>query len=88
MAQRIPAIITAIYLILVLFSIVPIFTGADALSSVFAVVLTAPWNSLLSNLLSLPSTMTTGLILVVVGAAINATIIYAVLRWLVGRFAE
>lgn len=88
MSRRLPAIVTTIYLVLVLLSIIPIFTGDDALSGIFAVVLTAPWNSLLDRLLGLSSNLSTGLLLVIVGAAINAAILYYLLRWLVGRFAS
>lgn len=87
MSRRLPTIITAIYLVLVLLSIIPIFTGADPLSGIFAVVLTQPWVSLFDNLFGLSGNMTSGLILIVIGAIINAAIIYYVLRWLVGRFA-
>lgn len=88
MSRRLPSIITAIYLVLVLVSMIPIFTGGDALSGIFAVVLTQPWVSLFDNLFGLSGNMTSGLILVVIGAIINAAIIYYVLRWLVGRFAR
>ncbi|MCC6355627.1 MAG: hypothetical protein IT577_17195 [Verrucomicrobiae bacterium] len=49
--KTIPALLAAIYLILVLLAVIPIFTGKDALSGIFAVALTAPWNSLLGRLL-------------------------------------
>lgn len=87
MSRRLPAIVTTIYLVLVLLSILPIFTGGDALSGIFAVLLTQPWVSLFDNLFGLSVNMTSGLILVVVGAIINAVIIYYVLRWLVSRIA-
>ena len=83
--RKLPTILTAIYLILVLLSIIPIFTGADPLSGVFAVVLTAPWSNLLGSLL--PANLVTGLLVVLIGAAINAAIVYYVSRWLVGRLA-
>ncbi|MEZ4673957.1 MAG: hypothetical protein R2932_06895 [Caldilineaceae bacterium] len=88
MSRRVPAIVTAIYLVLVLLSIIPIFTGDDPLSGIFAVVLTQPWVSLFDNLFGLSGNMATGLILIIIGAVINALIIYYVLRWLVGRFAH
>ncbi|MEZ4707571.1 MAG: hypothetical protein R3A44_10210 [Caldilineaceae bacterium] len=88
MSRRLPSIVTTIYLVLVLLSIIPIFTGGDALSGIFAVVLAQPWVSLLDRLFGLSGNMTTGLILVIIGAAINAAIIYYVLRWLVGRSAK
>ena len=83
MLRKLPTILTAIYLILVVLSIIPIFTGDDALSGIFAIALTVPWSSILSNLLGSGS-VAVGLLVVAVGAAINATIIYFVSRWLVG----
>jgi hypothetical protein len=88
MLRKLPTILTALYLILVLISIIPIFTGDDALSGIFAIVLTIPWSSILSNLLPGSVSVTVGLLIVAVGAAINAAIIYFVSRWLVGRLAK
>ncbi|MCB0097152.1 MAG: hypothetical protein KDE50_11540 [Caldilineaceae bacterium] len=87
MSYRLPSIVSTIYLVLVLLSMIPIFTGGDALSGVFAVMLTQPWVSLFDNLFGLSGNMATGLILVIIGALINAAIIYYVLRWLVNRVA-
>lgn len=88
MLRRLPTILTAIYLILVLLSIIPIFTGGDALSGIFAILLTLPWSALLSNLLPGSGSVAVGLLVVVVGAAVNAAIIYFVSRWLVRRVAK
>lgn len=88
MSNKLPSIVTTIYLVLVLLSIIPIFTGDDALSGIFAVVLTQPWVSLLDRLFNLSDNLTTGLVLILIGAAINAAIIYYVLRWLIRRFAK
>jgi hypothetical protein len=88
MLRRLPTILTAIYLILVLLSIIPIFTGADALSGIFAILLTLPWSALLSNLLPGSGSVAVGLLVVAVGAAVNAAIIYFVSRWLVRRMAK
>lgn len=88
MSRRLPTIVTTIYLVLVVLSSIPIFTGDDPLSGIFAVVLTQPWVSLFNGLFGLSGNMASGLILVMVGAIINAGIIYSVLRWLVGRFAR
>ncbi|MCB9149288.1 MAG: hypothetical protein H6641_11065 [Caldilineaceae bacterium] len=87
MSYRLPSIVSTIYLVLVLLSMIPIFTGGDALSGVFAVMLTQPWVSLFDNLFGLSGNMATGLILIIIGALINAAIIYYVLRWLVNRVA-
>ena len=86
MLRKLPIILTVIYLVLVLLSIIPIFTGADPLSGIFAVVLTVPWSNLLGSLL--PANMMTGLLVVVIGAVINAAIIYFVSRWLMGKLAK
>jgi hypothetical protein len=69
--------------VLVVLAIIPIFTGDDALSGIFAVALTTPWSQLLGNLL--PGNLIMGLLIVIIGAAINAAIIYFVSHWLVGR---
>ena len=87
MSYRLPSIVSTIYLVLVLLSMIPIFTSGDALSGVFAVMLTQPWVSLFDNLFGLSGNMATGLILIIIGALINAAIIYYVLRWLVNRVA-
>ena len=86
--RKLPIILTAIYLILVLLSIIPIFTGDDALSGIFAIVLTAPWSAILSRLLPDSGSVAAGLLVVAVGAAINAAIIYFVSRWIVARLAH
>ena len=87
MLRKLPTILTAIYLILVVLSIIPIFTGDDPLSGIFAIVLTVPWSSILSSLLPGSGSVAVGLLVVTVGAAINAAIIYYVSRWIVNRLA-
>ncbi|MCB9077835.1 MAG: hypothetical protein H6631_09605 [Anaerolineaceae bacterium] len=86
--NKIPLIVVIVYLVLVMLSIIPIFTGDDALSGIFAIILTAPWSALLGNLL--PGAMfdnpAAGLLLLLIGAAINAAVLYFVVRWLVRRF--
>ena len=90
MVRKIPIIVTAIYLILVVLAIIPIFIGDDPLSGIFAIVLTEPWSSLFDSLLpdSAFDSITGGLVLVAIGAAINATLLYFISRWLVARFVE
>ncbi len=88
MLRKLPTILTVIYLVLVLLSIIPIFTGDDALSGIFAIVLTVPWSSILSNLLPGSGSVAVGLLVVTVGAVINAAILYFVSRWLVGKLAK
>jgi len=88
MLRKLPIILTVICLILVLLAIIPIFTGNDALSGIFAIVLTVPWSSILSSLLPGSGSVAVGLLVVAVGAAINAAIIYYLSRWLVGLLAK
>ena len=88
MLRKLPIILTVIYLVLVVLSIIPIFTGDDALSGIFAVTLTLPWSPLLSSLLPDSGSVAVGLLVVAVGAAINAAIIYFVSRWIVNRLAK
>ena len=87
MLRKLPTILTVIYLILVVLSIIPIFTEDDPLSGIFAIVLTVPWSSILSSLLPGSGSVAVGLLVVTVGAAINAAIIYYVSRWIVNRLA-
>ena len=86
MTRNIPTILVGVYLALVVLGIIPIFTGDDALSGIFAVVLTLPWSSLLGNLTG--GSVIAGLVVIVVGAAINAAIIYFVSPWVVGRLIK
>lgn len=79
---------TSIYLVLVLLGLIPIFTGDDPLSGIFAILLTQPWSAWLVNLLPSSPSLLVGVFSVAVGAAINALILYSILRWLVGRFAK
>ena len=90
MARKIPIIVTAIYLILVVLAIIPIFTSDDALAGIFAIVLTEPWSSLFDNFLpdSAFDSITGGLLLVTIGAAINAALLYFISRWLVNRYSN
>ncbi|MCB0166541.1 MAG: hypothetical protein KDI79_20100 [Anaerolineae bacterium] len=86
--NKIPFIVVIVYLALVILSIIPIFTGDGPLSGIFAIVLTAPWSALLGNLL--PSSMfdntAGGLLLIIIGAVINAALLYVIVRWLVRQF--
>ena len=86
--HKLPMILTIIYLILVVLSIIPIFTGDDALSGILAIMLTLPWSSIFSSLLPGSGSVAIGLLIVAVGAAINAAIIYFVSSWLVGRLVK
>lgn len=88
MKKKIPLILAVIYLILVIVSAIPIFTGGDSLSGVFAVILTQPWASFLGKILPLESGMVSGLLMVGIGALINALIIFLVTKWAVVLFSR
>ena len=89
MRNRIPAILAGAYAVLGALSIVPILTGDDPMSGIFAVLLGSPWTQLLSSALaaagaSSPSTAT-GLALAGTGIAANAAMLYLVSAWLARR---
>ena len=90
MKDRLPFALTMVYVVLVIVASIPIFTGNDALSGIFAVALTAPWNSLFEPLVAGEGNGTTGkgLLLVALGGAVNAALIFFVSRWIIGRFAR
>jgi hypothetical protein len=88
MLRKLPLILTAIYLMLVLLSTVPNFSGSNSLSGMFAIVLTLPWSAILSGLLPSIGSVAIGLVMVAVSAAINAAIIYVVSRWLIVRLVK
>ena len=82
--------LAGIYAALVVLSVVPIFTGNDALNGIFAVVLALPWAKLISSVAdainpSLSGALIAGVVMVLIGGAINTTIIYFVSRWIVRR---
>lgn len=80
MKHRFPYLVTGLYLFLVVLSVVPIFTEEDALSGVFAVILTQPWPTLLSRIV--PDGIAGGLLLIAVGAIINASLLFLICRWI------
>ncbi len=88
MRRHLPLIPTAIYVVLFVLAVIPIFTGNDALSGIFAILLSAPWSSLLGKLL--PGTgsgnFVLGVGLTVIGAALNASLIYFLSRGFCGDF--
>jgi hypothetical protein len=90
MARHLPLILTALYIVLFALAVIPIFTGDGALSGVFAVVLSAPWSVLLGKSLSGAGNgdLALGLGLIVIGAALNASLIYFLSRWILGRLVR
>ena len=87
MKSRIPLILVVAFLTLVNLATIPIFVGDDALSGIFAVLLTQPWASLFSGLLqeSVEDDKVGGILLVGIGAVINAVLIYLCSNWIVRR---
>ena len=88
MSQKLPFILVSLYLILVLLSVGLIFIGEGPLSGIFAVMLTAPWNSILDHFI-FQGGIFSGLLIISAGALINALIIYIivnfVVRWLISK---
>ena len=84
MKHRLPLTVAVIYLVLVLLATIPIFTSSDALSGIFAVFLTAPWLSLLDPLVP-GEGIWRGLLLIAVGAAINAALLFLIVKLIVSR---
>jgi hypothetical protein len=87
-----PAILAVAYAVLGALSFVPIFTGGDPMSAVFAVLLGSPWVQLLSAALGSAGTTSpspaAGLGLAGIGIAVNTAIVYVVSRWLARRGAS
>ncbi|GAA4874201.1 hypothetical protein GCM10025788_10920 [Serinicoccus chungangensis] len=86
--SRAPMIATPVYLALVLVGLLFILLGDDALSGVFAVILTLPWSAAVTGLMDSAMEVdgaVSGSVGVVVGAAINAAIIYGVMRFVTRR---
>lgn len=90
MTRHLPLILTAVYVVLFVLAVIPIFTGDDALSGIFAIVLSEPWSGLLGKLLPGAATgnLVLGLGLTVIGAALNGSLIYFLSRWILGRLAR
>lgn len=87
--QKLPHILTSLYVALLVLAVIPIFTGHDALSGIFAVLLTAPWTMFLARLIE-PSegTIATGIAIVVIGGMINAALIFLFARFFVRKFGN
>lgn len=87
--QKLPFILTSLYVALVVLAVTPIFTGDDALSGIFAVLLTAPWAMFFARLVE-PSdgTIATGIAIVVIGGMINAALIFLVSRFFVRKLGK
>jgi len=82
--KNLPYILVTAYFVLVVISIIPIFTGQDAMSGILAYILTMPWSWLIAKVLPGTSTLV-GVVTIIIGALINASIIGSIARWIVKR---
>jgi hypothetical protein len=90
-SSKIPFVIVVVYLVLVLLATISIFTGDDPLDAILLVVLTLPWSFLITPLVdaispSLFDNVVVGVSVGLVGAGINAVLLYLLLGWIVNRF--
>lgn len=87
--HKLPHILTSLYLALLVLAVIPIFTGDDALSGIFAVLLTAPWTMIFARLIE-PSegAIATGIAMVVIGGTINAALTFLVSRFFIRKFGK
>jgi len=92
-SKRIPLIVVVVYFALVLLATIPVFTGNDPLNAIFLVVLTLPWSFLITPLVdaispSLFGNIIIGVLIALIGAAINALLLYLLTSWLVNKIRE
>ena len=85
--NKIPLAVVAIYVLLVLLSIIPVFTGDDPLDAIFLVVLTLPWSFLITPLVdainpSMFDNIIVGVTIGLIGAVINAVLLYKLSGWI------
>lgn len=87
--HKLPHILTSLYAALLVLAMIPIFTGDDPLSGIFAVLLTAPWTMFFTRLIA-PSegAIATGMAIVVIGGLINAALIFLISRFFVRKFGR
>jgi len=89
--NKIPIILTIMYVVLVLLSLIPVFTGDDPLDAIFFVMLTFPWSFLMTPLVDgispdLSTNVTIAVVVGLIGAAINAVLFYLLASWMGNRF--
>ena len=89
-SKKIPLIVVAVYLILVLLATIPVFTGDDPLDAVFLVLLVLPWSFLITPIVDSINPMLfdnifVGVSVSLIGAAINAVLLYLLTSWLVNK---
>ena len=92
-SKRIPLIVVVVYFALVLLATIPVFTGNDPLNAIFLVVLTLPWSFIITPLVdaispSLFGNIIVGVLIALIGAAINALLLYLLTSWLVNKIRE
>jgi hypothetical protein len=82
-------VLAGTYAVLGALSLVPIFTGDDPLSGIFAVLLGSPWAQLLSSLFGAAGVSSpgpaAGLGFAGIGITVNAAIVYLASRWIARR---
>jgi hypothetical protein len=88
--RRVPLILAGVYAALGVLSFVPVITGEGALSGIFVALLGLPWTQLLSRALdavapALSRGPAAGVVLGVIGIAVNTAIVFFLSQWVVGR---
>lgn len=97
MAEKVTKIVVMVYLALVHLGIFPLFwEGGGPLSGIFAIILTLPWSVLVHSMIQSMTSfegnhiadIAVGLLVIVMGAALNAVLIHILLRWLNSKFRK
>ncbi len=89
--NKIPPVMVTVYLVLAVLSAISVFTGDDPLNAIFLVLLTMPWSFLISPIvdaINLSGNIVAGVMIAMIGAAINACLLYVLVKWVVGRVKE
>lgn len=89
--DKIAFALTVIYVVLVLLSLIPVFTGDDPLDAIFFIMLTFPWSFLMNMLVdninpALFDNIVIPVITGLVAAAVNAVLLYLLASWMGNRF--
>jgi hypothetical protein len=88
--SKVPLFGAVVYLALVLLSVIPVFTGDDALDAIFLVVLTLPWSFFIAPVVntinpSSSGSIMIGLAIALIGAAFNMVLLYLLTSRLVNK---
>ena len=89
-SKKIPLIAVGVYLVLVLLATIPVFTGDDPLGAIFLVLLVLPWSFLITPIVDSINPMLfdnifVGVLVSLIGATINAVLLYLLTSWLVNK---